>query len=91
MVIFTAQVGLSQGKEPIIANTEPTFNITDQENIETLAQLIAAETTGITYAIADEDDMELAIVVAHFIKQVISNTHSGCIIKGGRKSCHSLT
>ena len=88
MVMFTVQVGLSQGKEPIIAKM---FNITDQENIETLAQLIAAETTGITYAVADEDDVELAVVVAHFIKQVISNTHSGCIIKGGRKSCHSLT
>ena len=88
MVIFTAQVGLSQGKEPIIAKM---FNITDQENIETLAQLVAAETSGIVDAVADEDDVELAIVVAHFIKQVISNTHSGCIIKGGRKSCHSLT
>ena len=88
MVIFTAQVGLSQGKEPIIAKM---FNITDQENIETLAQLVAAETSGIVDAVADEDAVELAIVVAHFIKQVISNTHSGCIIKGGRKSCHSLT
>ena len=77
--MFTAQVGLSQGKEPII---DKMFNITDQENIETLAQLVAAETSGLKDANPEQEDIELARITAAFIKQIINDTNADqCIIR----------
>lgn len=74
-------VGLSLRKEPAIVNHRP-YSINDPDNLEILEQMIAAEKSGIENAIPEFEDVEMAVIVAAFIKQIINNTHTGCIIRG---------
>lgn len=57
------------------------FDIKSDDNIELLAQLIAAESAGCTEVEVDKDDIEMAVVTAGFIKQLVNGTHSGCIVR----------
>lgn len=57
------------------------YDITDQHNVDILAQMISAETSGLANAEPEEIDKELAIVVASFIKQLVTHAHVGCIVR----------
>lgn len=58
------------------------YDITDQENIYILAQMIASETAGMEDAIIEQRDIDLALVTVAFIKQAINNTNADtCIIR----------
>jgi hypothetical protein len=74
-------VGQCQRKEPAIVKYEP-YSINDPDNLELLEKMIAAEKSGIANAIPEYEDVEMAVVVAAFIKQIINSTHTGCIIRG---------
>ena len=61
------------------------YDIRDPKNLEILADMIAFETTGSDNAVTDQKDMDLALITAGFIKQIITDTYAdGCIIKGDR-------
>lgn len=76
-----APVGLYLRKEPVIVSYAP-YSINDPDNLELLEQMIAAEKSGIANAIPEFEDVEMAVIVAAFIKQIINNTHTGCIVRG---------
>ena len=86
----TVLVGQNLRKELVIANHKP-YSINDPDNLEILEQMIASEKAGIENAIPEFEDVEMAVIVAAFIKQTINNSSIGCIIKQGGKSWHSLT
>jgi hypothetical protein len=50
--------------------------------MELLEKMIASEKSGLANAIPEFEDVEMAVIVAAFIKQVIHNTTTGCIIRG---------
>lgn len=58
------------------------YNITDTENIKVLAEMIAMETAGCTEASIEKEDVELAVIAASFIKQLVKDNHVGCVIRG---------
>lgn len=76
------RVGPSQRKDPVIDKKQIMYDITDPENIEILAQMIAAETSGLKDANPEQEDIELARITAAFIKQIINDTNADqCIIR----------
>lgn len=76
------QVGLSQRNDLVIDKKTTMYDITDPENIEILAQMIAAETSGLKDANPEQEDVELARITAAFIKQIITDTNADqCIIR----------
>lgn len=74
------QAGLSQRKGLVIAKKTVMYDITDQKNIDILAQMIAAETSGLEDANPEPEDIELARITAAFIKQIVTNTNADCCI-----------
>lgn len=58
------------------------FNITSTDNIKLLSELIAMESAGCTEVSIEKEDVELAVVVASYIRQIVKDSNSGCIIRG---------
>lgn len=62
------------------------FDITDTENVKFLAEMIAAESAGTTDVEIEPHDIELAVIAASYIKQLVITSQTGCIIRGKHSS-----
>ena len=76
------QVGLFQRKDLVIAKKIIMYDIMDNENLWRLGQMIASEFSGLPEAHPNKEDIELARIVASFIKKALYDTRPGCIIRG---------
>lgn len=57
------------------------FDITDEYNVKLLSEMIAAESAGCTEVDVDLDDIEKAVMVASYIRQIVRDSQQGCIIR----------